>query len=236
MISVIVPTLNEGAYLAPLLNQLTSESADKEIILVDGGSTDQTRAIAGRFDVDFLESRAGRGYQLAAGAARATGDVILFLHADSIFPKGGLERIGEEMDGQADVVGGNFRLIFDGNSAFSRWLTGFYAWLRRRGLYYGDSGIFIRRDVHERMGGIRPIALMEDYDLNRRMEKVGRTICIGDPPLVTSSRKFAGRNPLAIVYGWIKLHTLFKIGVSPDRLAKMYYDGSIREFGPKPHA
>ena len=90
-------------------------------------------------------------------------------------------------------------------------------------MYYGDSGIFVRRDIYERIGGIRPIALMEDYDFVRRLEKVGPTLCIDDPPLITSSRKFQGRRRFAIVTGWIWIHALWYLGVSPDRLARMYY-------------
>ncbi len=83
--------------------------------------------------------------------------------------------------------------------------------------------MFVRRVVSQARGGVRPMALMEDYDFPRRMERAGRTICIGDPPLVTSSRKFGGRSPIAIVWGWLVIHALYHAGVSPDRLARLYY-------------
>lgn len=120
------------------------------------------------------------------------------------------------------MVGGNFRLLFDGDSGFSRWLTGFYAWIRARGLYYGDSAIFVRRRVYQDLGGLRPLALMEDYDFTRRLERRGKTRCIDDPPLVTSSRRFEGRRPTSIVLGWLKIHALYHLGISPDRLARLY--------------
>ena len=119
-----------------------------------------------------------------------------------------------------EAIGGNFRLDFDGETGFDKWLEQFYAWIRARGFYYGDSGIFVRRAVYERLGGMRPIALMEDYDFVRRPARFGPTICINDPPLVTSSRRFAGRSPAAIVLGWLEIHALFHLGVSPDRLAR----------------
>ena len=120
------------------------------------------------------------------------------------------------------MVGGNFRILFDGGGGFDRWLTGFYAWFRRYGLYYGDSGIYVRREAYRAMGGLRPIAVMEDFDFTRRLERYGETCCIADPPLVTSSRRFRGRHPVAIVWGWLKIHALYYFGVSPDRLARMY--------------
>ncbi len=223
MISVVIPTLNEGTRLTALLTQLAAEPEPHEIIVVDGGSTDGTVAAARATGNAPIASKPGRGRQLARGATAAKGDIILFLHADSRFPVGGLGRIRETLAGDAAAVGGNFRLLFDGGTGFDRWLDGFYAWIRARGVYYGDSGIFVRRAVHDRIGGILPIALMEDCDFARRLERAGRTVCIADPPLVTSSRRFAGRRPVSIVIGWLRIHALYALGVSPERLARIYY-------------
>lgn len=222
MISVVIPTLNEADNLPPLLHRLQVEPTPAEIVVVDGGSSDATARIAMDHGVRLLSSPAGRGRQLAAGAAAAKGEVLLFLHADSRFPKGGLGRIRAALDADPDIVGGNFRLLFDGNESFSRWLNGFYAWIRSHGVYYGDSGVFVRRSVYEAIGGMRPLALMEDFDFIRRLEKSGRTCCIADPPLVTSSRRFHSRRPAAIVFGWLKIHTLFYLGVRSETLARLY--------------
>lgn len=162
MISVIVPTLDEAERLPALLATLAGEPEPHEVIVVDGGSRDRTADLAA-VGATVLHATAGRGAQLAAGAAAARGDVLLFLHADSRFPAGGLAAVTGALHDPA-VPGGNFRLHFDGGDPFSRWLDGFYAWIRARGLYYGDSGIFVRRAVYDRLGGMRPIALMEDYD------------------------------------------------------------------------
>ena len=222
MISVVIPTLNEADNLPPLLHRLQVEPTPAEIVVVDGGSSDATARIAMDHGVRLLSSPAGRGRQLAAGAAATKGEVLLFLHADSRFPKGGLGRIRAALDADPDVVGGNFRLLFDGNEPFSKWLNGFYAWIRSHGVYYGDSGVFVRRSVYEAIGGMRPLALMEDFDFIRRLEKSGRTCCIADPPLVTSSRRFHSRRPAAIVFGWLKIHALFYLGVRSETLARLY--------------
>lgn len=222
MISVIVPTLNEAARLGGLLVTLAAERTSHEVVVVDGGSDDGTLAVAARGGVRAIVAPRGRGQQLAAGAAEAAGDVLLFLHADCRLPAGALAQIAARLDDDPSLVGGNFRLLFDGHDPFSRWLDGFYARLRRHGLYYGDSGIFVRRTIYERLGGVRPIALMEDYDFVRRMERHGRTCCIDQPPLLTSSRRFHGRHPVAIVSRWLWIHALFRLGVSPDRLARLY--------------
>ena len=222
MISIVIPTWNEAAALPGLLARLAAETEPHEVIVVDGSSGDATAAIALQADARLLLSEPGRGRQLALGADAARGDILLFLHADTLFPRGGLARLREALADDPACQGGNFRLVFPGERPFNRWLTGFYAWIRARGLYYGDSGIFVRRSVYEAIGGIRPIALMEDYDFTRRLERAGRTCCIEHPPLVTSARRFEGLHPLAIVWGWLEIHALYHLGLAPALLARRY--------------
>jgi rSAM/selenodomain-associated transferase 2 len=222
-ISIIVPTLDEADSLESLIARLQREWELAEIIVADGGSVDGTASVAARLGARIVASQRGRGQQLSAGAAAASGDVLLFLHADSVFPARGLAAIAAALAQNPAAPGGNFTLVFDGESAFARWLTGFYAWIRRFGLYYGDSGIFVRRAVYDAIGGIKPIALMEDYEFVRRLERAGPTLRIDDPPLVTSSRKFVGRRAPAIVAGWLLIHLLYALGVPPNRLARLYY-------------
>jgi rSAM/selenodomain-associated transferase 2 len=214
--------LNEERFLPLLLDAIRQQEADCEVIVVDGGSRDRTLEIARDHGVRTIVSSPGRGTGICIGAEEARGEVLFFLHADSTLLPGALDRINEVLMADAKVIGGNFRLVFDGDTPFSLWLTGFYAWIRSIGLYYGDSGIFVRRSVYEPLGGFRPIPLMEDLDFVRRLERFGRTCCIIDPPLITSSRRFERRRALAIVYGWVRLHALFRLGVSPRRLAEIY--------------
>lgn len=229
MISVIIPALNEEACLPALLGSLMAEGVELEIIVVDGMSLDATQAIARGAGARVIVTEPGRGRQLSEGSRLARGNVLLFLHADSVFPEGGLEAIDEALRDNPGAPGGNFRLLFDGDDDFSRWLEGFYAWLRSKGIYYGDSGIFVRAQVYERLGGIRPIALMEDYDFVRRLEGAGQTCLIETPALVTSSRRFRGRHRMAIVWGWLKIHLLYSLGADPDALARRYDSARRRE-------
>lgn len=223
LVSVVIPALNEEARIGTLIDQLAQDAtAPFETIVVDGGSADSTVATARCRGARVITAPRGRGHQLSAGAAAATGDILWFLHADCDVSPGALLAIRETVDA-VGATGGNFRLIFDGNTGFAVWLTGFYAWFRRRGLYYGDSGIFVRRDVYDGIGGIKAMALMEDYDFTRRLERFGGTCCIDTPPLKTSSRKFNGRRPPGIVMGWIKIHILYSLGTSTERLARIYY-------------
>jgi rSAM/selenodomain-associated transferase 2 len=222
VISIIIPTLDEERSLPPLLAAIHQQRAAHEVIVVDGGSQDRTLEVARDRGVQALVSQPGRGVAISTGAEVSRGDVLFFLHADSTLPSGALNRINEVLSMDPNIIGGNFRLIFDGDTDFSRWLTGFYAWIRLLGFYYGDSGIFVRRSVYEALGGFRPMPLMEDLDFVRRLERFGRTCCIKDPPLVTSSRRFERRHPLEIVYGWVKIHALYWLGVSPDRLVEIY--------------
>lgn len=232
MISIIIPTLNESANLPALLAALTDESAANEIIVVDGGSTDGTQEIARRSGVRVIEAAPGRGNQLRVGAAAATYDVLWFLHADCRVASGACAAICRELAAVPNAPGGNFRLLFDGDDKFSRWLDGFYARIRAKGIYYGDSGVFVRRSAYEALGGIPPLALMEDYDFNRRLERLGPTVMIENPPLITSSRRFAGRRKWAIITGWLLIHALFYLRVPAPWLAWLYDSNRHRRETP----
>lgn len=222
-ISVIVPTLDEAETLAPLIEALKREPELLEIVVADSSSADGTPTLAQAMDCHVIVAERGRGQALRAGAAKARGEILLFLHADSVLSPGSLGAIAAILERDVNCPGGNFRLLFDGRHRFARWLTAVYPQLRRFGLYYGDSGIFVRRAAYDAIGGIKPIAIMEDYDFVRRLERVGRTCRIEDPPLITSSRQLATRHPLVIVALCCVIHILYALGVPPAWLASLYY-------------
>ena len=229
-ISIVIPTLNEAVRIGSVIRRLRRQDPNCQIVVIDGGSQDGTRELAERAGACAYVAPRGRGQQLALGAKRCSGDIILFLHADTQLPDGGLQAIREALE-DPDIVGGNFRTLFDGPTRFAAWLTDFYAWFRSHGLYYGDSAIFVRRRIYDEIGGIRPISLMEDYDLSRRMERAGKSVCIGTPPIETSSRRFEGRRPIAIFGGWILIHALYHLGLPPHLLARLY--DSSRQRNPQ---
>lgn len=229
MISVVVPVLNEARRLRPLLRALRAEPVATEVIVVDGGSDDGSAEAARAAGADLvLQTPRGRGLQLAAGASRAEGGIVLFLHADSLPQPGLLVALQRLMAVRPEVVGGNYRLLFDGEDELSRWVERFYASIRRFGWFYGDSGIFVRRSVLRAIGGVRPLPLMEDWDLVRRMAGAGRLACIAEPPLRTSSRRFAGRGQGEILAHWARIHLLYWAGRPPERLAEIYDSGRER--------
>jgi rSAM/selenodomain-associated transferase 2 len=222
-VSVVIPTLDEAARIGALVAGLRNEEELADIIVADSGSSDDTAIPAARMGARVVSGARGRGAALCAGAAAAKGEILLFLHADSVFPAGGLAAITAALDRSPRAPGGNFCVVFDGEHSFHRWLTRTYAWVRRFALYYGDSGIFVRRSVYDAIGGMKPLALMEDWEFVRRLERAGPTIRVDDPPLVTSSRKFAGRHPAAVIGGLTLIHFLYWFGVPPQRLARIYY-------------
>ena len=198
VISIIIPTLNEERSLPPLLDAIRRQRAAHEVIVVDGSSQDRTPEVARNSGVRTPSpARVAAPGSLLALRHLGLGisdDVLFFLHVDSTLPPGALERINEVLSTGANINGGNFRLVFDGDTNFSRWLTGFCAWIRLLRFYYGDFGIFLRRSIYEALGGFRLIPVMEDWDFVRRLEWFGQTCCIQDPP--SSHRYGASRGDI----------------------------------------
>ena len=219
-VSIIVPALNEAACIAETLAALRQLEGEKEIILVDGGSSDATRTIAAAEGATVITAGTGRGIQLHAGALHATGDVLWFVHADTVPPVHALNEILRYLE-DPSVAAGNFGLLFDGSSRAARQLTAIYPLLRVMRLCYGDSGIFVRRTIYDLTGGFRPLALFEDLDLLRRLRKSGRFVHLPSR-IRTSSRRFEQRNFAAMWMHWTALQILFWCGVSPNWLARWY--------------
>ena len=168
----------------------------------------------------MLASPAGRGTQMRAAALEATGDVLWFVHADTLPPPHALDESRAHL-ADTSVAGGNFGLLFDGPSRSARQLTAIYPMLRILGLSYGDSGIFVRRDIYDRIGGFRELALFEDLDLLRRLRRTGRFVHLPSR-IITSSRRFEHRNFALVWLHWTTLQVLYWCGVSPNWLARWY--------------
>jgi rSAM/selenodomain-associated transferase 2 len=220
MVSIIVPTLNEASQIRKTILALQELEGEKEILVVDGGSGDETVAIARASGVIVRQSARGRGAQQHAGACDARGEILWFVHADTIPPPHALADIANALR-DPSVAGGNFGLTFDGASRAARQLTAIYPALRWLNLCYGDSGIFVRRAIYEDIGGFRPFALFEDLDLLKRLRRAGGFVHL-TTRILTSSRRFENRNFGLIWLHWTALQVLYWGGVSPDLLARWY--------------
>lgn len=225
--SVIIPTLNEASEIGRTLAALRSSAEPVEIIVVDGGSSDRTVEIARDFEATVIVAPRGRGSQLHAGTSIATGDVLWFLHADSIPPVDAFAAIRSAFEDRNSVAG-NFALRFYGHGGAARFMTWFYPQIRRIGLIYGDSGIFVRRETYERIGGFKPLPLFEDLEFVGRLKKVGGLVHL-QSELVTSSRRFEGRLFILVFLRWVLFQCFYWIGVSLYRLAETYHPAVSEE-------
>lgn len=220
-LSIIIPALDEASHLEALLADLLAREGDSEILLVDGGSTDGTWEIAGRFPVRRLRAPRGRAAQMNAGARRATGDVLLFLHADTLLPPDAFRRVADAL-ADPGVAGGSFRLAFDRSDP---WLAA-YAFCSRINhplFTYGDQALFLRRDHFLRIGGFREIPIMEDVEIQRRLRRQGRFVKLPEP-VVTSARRFVDVGPVRQQLLNLALVGLYHLGVDPARLKRLYTD------------
>ena len=218
-LSVVIPTLNEASGIGALLNRLYRTPGIYEVIVADGGSTDETRQllVSAQY-APLVRSEPGRGIQLRAGAEAATGDVILFLHADVVPPPDVSARIKDAIG--RGCVGGNFRLRYPEGGLLGWWLERLAPFYRKLGKYYGDSGIFVRRDVYEAFGGMPHVPIMEDVILVRRLEAAGPTAYLPGP-LFSDARRWSGR-PFRTLALWSCMQTAFALGATPWQLAHFY--------------
>ena len=219
-LSIIIPALNEARAIGATLDAAARVKGDVEVIVVDGGSADETVAVARARGARVVTSVRGRGAQMHAGALAARGEVFWFLHADTLAPADAAECVARALE-DPRAVGGNFRVRFDGTRRAARFLTWLYPRLRLLGLAYGDSGFFVRRAAYERAGGFRAFPVFEDLDLLRALWRQGRFVQ-AEAYVVTSSRRFEGRSFALTFARWSLLQSLYWLGVSPHTLARLY--------------
>ena len=223
LVSVLIPTVDEERELPRLLDHVAELEGRWEVIVSDGGSRDATQRMARehRSRPRVIEQRGGRAAQLNAAACAATGDVLLFLHADSRLPANAYRSLADACK-RPEVAGGNFALRFDGGGAFEHLLGAVYRLQRRHGYYYGDSSVWVLRTIFDALGGYREIPIMDDYDFVRRLERSGaETRCLPGPA-TTSSRRWRALGIPRTVLAWFAIRWLYVAGVSPARLARLY--------------
>jgi rSAM/selenodomain-associated transferase 2 len=218
-ISVIIPTLNEEAGLIDTLLSVRAEQP-KEILVVDGGSSDATCDLAREAD-RVLHGPRGRAAQMNLGAAHASGDVLLFLHADCTLEEGALGA-AEECLGRQGVVAGCFRMRVTADfPAFRLIDVCATARVRFTGLIYGDQGLFVERRLFEQVGGFPPLRLMEDVFLSKTLRRQGR-IVVAPRRIFVSPRRWQRQGIVRQTLRNLGLTALAAAGVHPDRLAAFY--------------
>jgi rSAM/selenodomain-associated transferase 2 len=218
-VSIVIPALNEEGCIAETVRSLRQERPH-EILVVDGGSSDATRERAAAADTVLVGPR-GRAAQMNQGAAHASGDVLLFLHADCTLEEGALASVRRAL-GRPGVIAGCFHMRVKAGGMLYR-LIDFCATARVwvAGIVYGDQGLFLRRETFVSAGGFPPLGLMEDVFLSLELRKHGRIVVV--PPRVFVSPRRWQRQGLVrqTLRNWT-LTALAAAGVHPDRLAAHY--------------
>jgi rSAM/selenodomain-associated transferase 2 len=217
--SVIIPTLNEADCLTQTLRSVRAENPH-ETIVVDGGSSDATCELAREAD-HLLQGPRGRAAQMNQGAAHATGDVLLFLHADCTLEPGALGA-AEHCLRRRGVAAGCFRMSVTAPGGIYRLIDACAAArVRLTGLIYGDQGLFVERRRFERIGGFPPVRLMEDVFLSKTLRREGRVV-VAPRRIFVSPRRWQRQGVIRQTLRNWTLTALAAGGVHPDRLAAFY--------------
>jgi rSAM/selenodomain-associated transferase 2 len=221
-LSIIVPTLNEGAAIAKNLATLAPlRQRGAEIIVVDGGSSDETVALAGAFADQVITARRGRAVQMNAGASLARGEVLLFLHADTRLPERA-DRLVPEGLASFERGWGRFDVTIEGRSALLPMVATLMNWRSRlTGIATGDQAMFVRRDLFFATGGFPDIPLLEDIALSKRLKCFGPPLCLG-ARVVTSGRRWETQGVLRTIWLMWRLRFAYFRGAEPSALAARY--------------
>jgi rSAM/selenodomain-associated transferase 2 len=226
-LSIVIPVLNEADGIAHFLDSLQwLRHAGHELIVVDGGSVDATLQCAAPLADQIIRCAPSRAQQMNAGAAAASGAVILFLHADCIFPQHGIAAIAEAM-GASGRRWGRFNIRLSGDRFLFRTIEWFMNTRSRlTGIATGDQGIFVERTLLESIGGFPAIPLMEDIALSARLKQIGRPICLS-ATITTSSRRWEQGGAWRTIWLMWRLRYAYWRGADPAALAQRYYPSRV---------
>ena len=217
-----MPVLNEERSIAQTLVALIPLGAD-ELLVVDGGSSDRTVELCRNHGVTILHSARGRARQMNYGASQATGDVLLFLHADTRPPPSALNDIRAALEDPA-VGGGRFDVKLDSERLMYCVIGFMISWRSRVSrVGTGDQGIFVRRELFERLGGYLEVPLMEDIAFCRALKQSSKVACLRSC-MVTSARRWQADGAWRTIFRMWTLKSLYLLGVSPQRLVRFYDD------------
>ncbi|MHC5856505.1 TIGR04283 family arsenosugar biosynthesis glycosyltransferase [Nostoc sp.] len=219
-LSIIIPAINEAVNIKEAITT-TQPSTNIEIIVVDGGSKDNTVEIAQSLGVKVISSFPGRAVQMNVGAVAASGEILLFLHADTRLPTGFDDMIRTALQ-QPGTVAGAFKLRIDASLFSLRWVewgvnvrSHFYQ------MPYGDQAIFLTKEVFQQIGCFPELPIMEDFELMRRLKRIGRIVII-PTPVVTSARRWLQKGVLKTTLLNQLVITAYLLGISPERIRRWY--------------
>jgi rSAM/selenodomain-associated transferase 2 len=229
-ISAIIPTLNEERIIMATLAHTASLGFD-ELIVVDGGSLDQTPVLVESYrrrtqspaqsPVRLVTAPCGRARQMNEGAKASSGEILLFLHADTQLPDDANTMIQTTLANQG-IVGGRFDVRFDHPSKWGIIISRMMNWRSRlSGIATGDQALFVRRHIFEQIGGFADMPLMEDIDFSRRLKRKGATAAL-TATVTTSFRRWEQHGPLRTILLMWTLRFLYWIGISPSHLVEWY--------------
>ncbi|MEL7499696.1 MAG: TIGR04283 family arsenosugar biosynthesis glycosyltransferase [Planctomycetota bacterium] len=220
-VAIIIPALNEAKVIDASIRRAWDSGCD-EVIVVDGGSEDDTVSISEKMECRVIHSERGRGNQLNAGSAAANSDVLLFMHADNWLAKDGCQQICQQMENDQHLEYGGFLQSILNDHWMYRWIE--YGNAQRvywRGLLYGDQGLFVRRRLFERTGGFPNIPIMEDLEFSRVLKKIGRAKLLTGPIYVDARRWTQHGLIRQTLRNWY-LSSAYLCGASPNWLAGKY--------------
>ena len=220
-ITMILPVYNESRTIDAMLFQLEQLPGDWEILFADGGSSDNTVArIGNRYRV--LQCPKGRANQMNFAAVQASSDILWFVHCDSILPKDAHEQISRAA--ARGETWGCFHIGFDYNGPFMGCNTFFSNRRAKKGIAFGDQGIWVKKALFEDLGGFPDLPIMEDYEFSLRMKNASHPICQLPGRIITSGRRYEKRFPLITMWQMFYLRCLYRRGVDIQEIARRYKD------------